>query len=249
VNLGLEGRAVVCTGATGAIGRATAQVLAEEGARLLLVDRDAGALDALAATLPEGRHATLACDLRDPRAATTIVARSLAELGALDVLAHLAAIMVPRDLDDVDLALWDAHQEVNVRGAFLLSRAAAQAMRSGRGGSIVLVSSAAWLTGGRPDRLHYAVTKGAITTLVRGLAGALGPDGIRVNGVAPGMVDTPMMEAGLVPGERRALERDAPLRRFAEPREIANVIAFVAGSAASYVSGATIAVTGGQVPH
>ncbi len=111
------------------------------------------------------------------------------------------------------------------------------------------MSSTAGLTGGRHDRLHYAATKGALTTLARGLATTLGPRGIRVNVVAPGAVDTPMMRAGLEPGEREAIEQATPLGRFATPEEVAAVVAFLASGAAGFVSGATVVVSGGLVLH
>jgi len=247
VDLGLDGRVVIVTGARGGIGRPTAAALAGEGARVLLVDRDAPDGPAAADALPGGGpHAFHGDDLRDPAAAGRVVAAATA-LGPLGGLAHLAAVMVPVALDDVDPALWDLHQEVNVRGAFLLARAAAGAMAAG--GRIVLVSSGAWLSGGLPDRLPYAVTKGAVTTMVRGLARALGPAGITVNGVAPGMVETPMMRDGLDPDVRAELERATPLGRFADPAEIAPVIAFLLSARASFVSGATVAVSGGLVLH
>jgi len=246
MDLGLHGRVVIVTGALGAIGRPTAALLAEEGARVLLVDRDAGAGAALLGELPGSGHASHADDLRDPGAAERIVAAAQ-RLGPLAGLAHLAAVMVPTRLEDVDAELWDLHQDVNVRGAFLLARAAARAMAPG--GRIALVSSGAWLSGGLPDRLPYAVSKGAVTTLVRALARGLGPAGITVNGVAPGMVDSPMMRDGLEPGVRAELERATPLGRFADPAEIAPVIAFLLSERASFVSGATVVVSGGLVLH
>ena len=245
----LTHRGIVCTGAAGGIGRATAALLAEQGARVLAVDRDEAAVAQVAAELPGEGHAALAVDLREPAAADAVVAAARERLGRVDGVAHLAAVLVPRAYDELDVEHWDLHQEVNVRASFLLARAAAAAMDADAGGAVVLASSGAWLSGGRPERLPYAVSKGAVTTLVRGLAKALGPRGVRVNGVAPGMVDTPMMTDSLDAGTRRALEAEVPLGRFAQPREIAAVIAFLLSPAASYVTGATVAVTGGHVLH
>ncbi|MBS1884476.1 MAG: SDR family oxidoreductase [Actinobacteria bacterium] len=247
MDLGLEGRALILTGAYGAIGRPTAELLAAEGARLLLVDRDEEALTALAAALPGEGHAIHACDLREPAAATATVATAVDRLGSLAGLVNLAAVLVPRSLEELDVELWDLHHEVNVRSSFLLARAAAGAMAPG--GAIALLSSGAWLTGARADRVHYGATKGAVTTMVRGLARVLGPRGIRVNGIAPGMLDTPMMNADLPAEARAALERETPLGRFGEPREIAPWIALVVSPAASFMTGSTIAVTGGHVLH
>jgi NAD(P)-dependent dehydrogenase (short-subunit alcohol dehydrogenase family) len=246
MDLGLEDRVVVVTGALGGIGRPTAALLAEEGARLLLVDRDGSGGEAFARDLAGDGHAFHPDDLRDPAAASRIIEAGRV-LGPVAGLAHLAAVMIPRGLDDLDADLWDLHQEVNVRGAFLLARAAARAMAPG--GRIALVSSGAWLSGGLPDRLAYAASKGAVTTMVRGLARVLGPDGIAVNGIAPGMVETAMMHDGLADDVRTELERATPLGRFAAPEEIAPVIAFLLSTRASFVSGATVVVSGGLILH
>lgn len=249
MDLQLENRVIVCTGALGGIGAPTARVLAAEGARLLLVDRDVDALTALADDLDGDDHAVFAGDLRDPDVPELLAEHCVATLGALDGLAHLAAVMVPCAFDDLDVETWDLHHEINVRGSFLLARAAAGRMTPDQGGRIVLASSGAWLSGGLPDRLHYATTKGAVTTMVRGLARTLGPRGVAVNGIAPGMVDSPMMHSGLAPDGQSELERQTPLGRFAQPREIADVIAFLLSSRASFVSGSTVAVSGGLVLH
>lgn len=249
MDLELNGRVVICTGAAGGIGRPTARLLAAEGAQLLLVDRDEGQLAAIRDELDGSGHATLAVDLRDPASADAIVAAATATFGQLDGLVHLAAVMLPVEFDDIDVELWDLHQEVNVRSTFFLARAAAGAMAARQGGRICLTTSGAWLTGGLPDRLPYAVTKGGVTTMVRALAKKLGPRGIAVNGIAPGMVETAMMDAGLDPGVRRALEEQTPLGRFAEPEEIAPLIAFLLSPASSFVSGSTLVASGGLVLH
>ncbi len=248
MDLELDGRVLVCTGATGGIGRPTARLLAAEGARLVLIDRDEFQLRELAADLEGPGHIVLAQDLRDPASAGAIAAAARS-CGRVDGLAHLAAVMLPVDFDDIGVEIWDLHQEVNVRGAFLLARALAAEMTAGDGGRIALVSSGAWLSGGLPDRLPYAVSKGAVTTMVRALARALGPRGVAVNGVAPGMVETAMMDAGLDSAVRRSLEEQTPLGRFAAPEEIAPLIAFLLSPASSFVSGSTLVASGGLVLH
>jgi NAD(P)-dependent dehydrogenase (short-subunit alcohol dehydrogenase family) len=248
MNAGLAGRRVVVTGAAGGIGCATTRLLADAGALVLAVDRDEAVHDLVRSLNGEG-HESAVADLADPQAAGAIADRALSALGGIDGLVHLAAVMQPRPYDEIDVEHWDLHQQVNVRGSFLLARAVAEVMRPADEGSILLASSGAWLSGGRPDRLPYAVSKGAVTTLVRGLAKALGPRGVRVNGIAPGLVDTPMMNAGLDADTRRELEQETPLGRFGRPEEIAAVAAFLISPLASFVSGATVAVTGGYVLH
>lgn len=247
MDLGLRDKVVLCTGAAGGIGRPTARLFAEEGARVVCVDRDPGAAESVAADLPGGDHVGLAADLRDRTSADGMVEEVVARTGRLDVLAHLAAVMRPAAVPDVDEELWNDHLSVNVTATFFLARAAADRMRAGaRGGRIVLVTSGAWLSGGLPTRLPYATSKGAVTTMVRGLAKTYGGEGITINAVAPGLIDTAMMRSGLDATTRRSLEDATPLRRFGRPTEIASVIVFLASAHAAFVTGASVNVSGGQ---
>lgn len=246
MDTGLKDKAVICTGAAGGIGSVTAAMFAREGARVLCVERT----EALAQRAVEGLtgrgHAALGCDLRDPSAAALIVRTAADSLGGVDVLAHLAAVLAPSPVASLTEDSWDLHMEVNARASFFLARAAATHMEeSGSAGRIVLATSGAWLSGGLPDRLAYASSKGAVTTMARGLAKAFGPHGITVNAIAPGLVDTAMMSLDLDPRTRQALEAATPLRRFARPEEIAACVVFLASAPASYVSGATLNVSGG----
>ena len=112
-------------------------------------------------------------------------------------------------------------------------------------GRLILMSSGAWLSGGMSTRLPYATSKGAVTTMSRGLAKAYGPHGITVNAIAPGLIDTAMMRSGLSDVDRRTMEDATPLKRFGTPEEVAAVVVFLASDAASFISGATINVSGG----
>jgi NAD(P)-dependent dehydrogenase (short-subunit alcohol dehydrogenase family) len=246
MDLGLSGKAVICTGAAGGIGRPTAALFAREGARVLCVERTEELAASVVSELSGSGHAGLACDLKEPSAWADVVTASLELLGGVDVLAHLAGVLVPRPISSLGPDDWDLHMDLNARGTFFLARNAAEHMRqAGNGGRIVVATSGAWLSGGLPDRLAYASSKGAVTTMVRGLAKEYGRDQVTVNCVAPGLVDTPMMSRGLNEDTRRSLEAATPLGRFARPDEIAACVVFVASAAASFISGATLNVSGG----
>lgn len=241
------GKVVLCTGAAGGIGRATVEEFVRSGAHVVSVDRDETRLAELTESLPEGSVTTLVADLSDSQSAAEVVRRSVEVRDRLDVFVHLSAVMVPAEVDDVTDELWDLHMSTNVGATFFLAREAANAMRERETpGRIVLLSSGAWLSGGMPSRIAYATTKGAVTTMARGLTKAYGRHGITVNAVAPGLIDTAMMREGLAEDVRRDMERATPLGRFGLAEEVANVIVFLASDQASFVSGATVNVSGGN---
>jgi len=249
---GLEGRGAIVTGAAGGIGGEVARALAAAGARVAAVDLDEAPLRALVAELDEpARHVALAADLRDLDAIERTVAAAVDGLGRLDVLAHVAGtIRRAADLDDVTPADWELQEQVNLRATFFLGRAAARAMRAhGEGGRIVNFASQGWWTGGFGASVVYAATKGGVVSLSRGLARSLAADGILVNCVAPGAVDTAMMRDGMSDEAREAFRAEIPLGRFATPAEVAGAVVFLASSHASYITGATLSVSGGQLMY
>lgn len=247
---GLDGKAVLVTGATGGIGRAVAAAFAAAGARVAAHDLRGEDVDALVAELGGDPHLGLAGDLRDPEQPAALVGAVRERLGRIDALIHVAAVIVRTEVESVTVEQIDLQQEVNVRAAFLLNRAAAEAMREqGDGGRIVNFSSQGWWTGGFGGSVVYSATKGAIVSMTRGLARTYGQDGILVNAIAPGAVDTPMMTDGLSPEAFDDFVAQIPLGRIAQPAELANVAVFLASDHASYVSGATINVSGAQLMY
>jgi NAD(P)-dependent dehydrogenase (short-subunit alcohol dehydrogenase family) len=247
VGAGLEGKGVIVTGAAGGIGRAVAEAFASTGARVMAVDLAQEAVDDVVAGLPGGGHVGLAADLRDTAGCAALVERARSALGNLYVLANLAAVLRRRDsVDEVTEDDWDFQHDVNLKAAFFLARAAADAMvEASQGGRIILFTSQGWWTGGFGGSVVYASTKGGVTSLCRGLARTYGRHRITVNAVSPGQVETPMLRTGLDPAVYESMRAATPLGYVAQPEEMAGPVVFLASDHASYITGATINASGG----
>lgn len=247
VGAGLEGRGVILTGATGGIGAAVARGFASAGAKVMAVDLDQAKLDDLVHSLDGSGHVGAVADLRDLSTHMPLVERARRELGGVYVLANLAAVLRRRgSVDEVTEDDWDFQHDINLKSAFFLSRAAANAMiAGGNGGRIILFSSQGWWTGGFGGSVAYASSKGGVTTMCRGLARTFGPHRITVNCVSPGQVHTPMLMTGLAPEIYESMKKQTPLGYVAEPEELAGPVVFLASDHASYITGATLNVSGG----
>lgn len=247
VGSGLEGRGVIVTGAAGGIGRAVTQAFAATGARVMAVDLRQEAVDEVVAGLEGTGHVGVAADLADLAGHDGLIRRAREELGGLYVLANLAAVLRRRgSLAEVTEEDFDLQLDVNLKAAFFLCRAAGAAMiEQGKGGRIITFSSQGWWTGGFGGSVVYAASKGAVTTMTRGLARTFGPHGITVNTVSPGQVNTPMLMTGLAPEVYEAMKKQTPLGYVAEPEELAGPVVFLASDHAKYITGATLNVSGG----
>jgi NAD(P)-dependent dehydrogenase (short-subunit alcohol dehydrogenase family) len=240
----LRGRTAVVTGASRGIGAATARALDEAGARVALVSRGGADLDEVAAGLVH-EPLIVAADLRLPDTPHLVAGQVLERFGSVDILVNNAATAARLDTVDTGAALIDELLAVNVRSPLLLIGALVPSMTDRGRGSIINLSSASALVG-TPRRAAYAASKGAMDAATRSLAIELGPSGIRVNSVAPGVVDTALWAKNkAIPGVVEAIEGQTPLRRWAAPEDIADVIVFLASDAARFVTGETIAVDGG----
>ena len=248
---GLEGKGVIVTGAAGGIGRAVSGAFAASGARVMAVDVDQARVDEVVASLRGTGHVGVATDLRDLAAHDRLIERAKAELGGVYVLAWLAVILRRRySLAEVSEEEWDLQLDTNLKAAFFLARAAGNAMiEAGRGGRIILFSSAGWWTGGYGGAVPYAVSKGGITTMSRGLARTFGANQITVNCVSPGQVHTPMLMTDLAPEIYENMKKQTPLGYVAEPEDMAGPVVFLASDHARYITGATLNVSGGLLMY
>ena len=244
-------RVAVVTGAAQGIGQATALRLASDGARVAVVDVDAERASPVVQRIEAagGQAAAFGCDVSAREQVDATVEAVISRFGRIDILVNNAGI--PRDnlvfkMSDDE---WDAVLDVNLKSVFLFTRAVQRHMVEARYGRIVSLSSRSAL--GNRGQANYAAAKAGIQGLTATLAIELGPFNITVNAVAPGYVATPMTDAtarrvGSTPEERQRIAAEStPLRRVAQPEEIASVIAFFASDDAAYVSGQTLYVNGG----
>lgn len=251
----LAGKVAVVTGAGSGIGRACAVALGAQGAAVVVNDLEEDGLGETLAQVEAARGTALAVtgDVRRRDDVEALVGLARTTFGGLDVLVANAAISVYVPLEQMTDDQLDAVLDTNLRGALLCTRAAIPAMRARGGGSIVLVSSVqAYVT--LPGCVPYAAAKAGLVAAARALAPEVGREGIRVNAVAPGTIDTPMLRRDLV-GMNRAevdqfLARVAnanALGRIGQPREVADVVVFLASDASSYLTGTTVVVDGGYL--
>lgn len=237
-------RVAIVSGAGSGIGLAVARALSDQGVHVGCLDLDGDAAAAAAASLTAATP--LAADVRDEAAVESAVEALMAATGRVDVAVACAGIEQHGTGHDLDLAVYQRIQDVNVLGSLHLARSAARRMvHGGRGGRIVLIGSINSKVS-LPGQVAYATSKGAVLMLGRALAVDFAPDAITVNVVGPGITDTPMSAVSLADPERsrRILER-VPLGRAADPSEIAAAVTFLASPAASYVTGAYLPVDGG----
>lgn len=239
-----QGKTAIVTGAASGIGRATAVRLAREGAQVACLDVDAAQL---AQTVEQIGAAAVAisCDISQESAVNAALEQVVAHYGKLDVLCNIAGILRADRSHELSLEHWNRVLSVNLTGTFLMCRAALPQLLAARG-AIVNMSSAAAL-GGHPWMVAYSASKGGILGLTRCLALEYVKQGLRVNAICPGGVKTPIHQSLKLPKDADfdLLKRAMPFNGFAEPEEIASVVAFLGSSDASHLNGIEIRVDGG----
>lgn len=229
------------TGAARGIGLATAQLFMAEGRRVVMLDRDREALTRVAAEMPAALP--IFCDVSQPDEIAQAMPRIEAEFGRLDILVNNAGVADFGPIAETDFARWRCVMATNLDGVFLMSQACTPLL-SRQGGAIVNIASISGLRASTL-RVAYGTSKAAVMHLTRQQAAELGELGIRVNCVCPGPVNTKLALAVHSPAIRAAYHDAIPLNRYGSEREIAEVIAFLAGDKASYVTGQIIASDGG----
>jgi NAD(P)-dependent dehydrogenase (short-subunit alcohol dehydrogenase family) len=240
----VEGKVALVTGASGGIGRATAVALAAEGAQLVL--GDVADLEAAAQAVFEAGDLpalTVKLDVTSRTDAEAAVARAIEQVGRLDILVNNAGVGRPAPLAEVTDELWDWIMDINLKGPFICARAAAPHL--GQGSAIVNVASLAGRASSPAMACAYSASKAGLLGLTRHLAKELGPRGIRVTAVNPGVVMTSLVANNFPPEHLARTIETIPLGRPSQPEDIADVIVFLASDDARYVTGASLDANGG----
>jgi NAD(P)-dependent dehydrogenase (short-subunit alcohol dehydrogenase family) len=241
---GLENKRVLITGGAGGIGTATAVRFLEEGARVVVLDRDEGALTRIQAELP-ALHATIRADVSDPDDLARAFEELDAQAGGLDILINNAGISIRHSFTDITPQEWRQVIDINLNGVFFVAQQAARRMLTGEGGVILNMGSTNGLMG-YPYYAGYNASKAGVIELTRSMALELAPT-VRVNAVCPGWILTPMQKAEYTPEMRRAFAAKLPLNRLGRPEDVAALLAFLASDDATFITGQCFVIDGGEI--
>ncbi len=248
----LKDKTALITGAASprGLGKATAKLFAEHGARVAILDLDASAAEAAAAELPGEGHIGLACNVTDKAACDAAAGAAIAAFGQIDVLVNNAGITQPLKLMQIEPANYDAVTDVNLRGTLYMSQAVIPHMRDRRTGAIVNISSvSAQRGGGIFGGPHYSAAKAGILGLTKAMARELAPDGIRANAVCPGFIATDITAGKLTPEMMEQILGGIPMGRAGEASDVAGCCLFLASDLSAYVTGSEVDVNGGSLIH
>ncbi|MGR3391888.1 SDR family NAD(P)-dependent oxidoreductase [Sagittula sp.] len=248
----LKDKTALITGAASprGLGKATAKLFAEHGARVTILDLDTSAAEAAAADLPGEGHIGLACNVTDKPACNAAAGAAIAAFGQIDVLVNNAGITQPLKLMQIEPANYDAVTDVNLRGTLYMSQAVIPHMRDRRTGAIVNISSvSAQRGGGILGGPHYSAAKAGILGLTKAMGRELAPDGIRANAVCPGFIATDITAGKLTPEMMEQILAGIPMGRAGEASDVAGCCLFLASDLSAYVTGSEVDVNGGSLIH
>lgn len=246
----LTGKVAIVTGAASGIGRATVQAFVNCGAAVTInFNRNESGAELLRKQITDsgGKVITVRADVTKAADVEALIKKTKDEFGAVDVLVNNAGSLIERlRILDMSEERWDQVIDLNLKSAYLCSKAVAPTMIEQKSGVIINLSSIAGRNGGALGSMHYAAAKGGLISFTKGLAKELAPHGIRVNAVAPGVIDTPYHEQFSTPEMMKNYVSAIPLGRVGTSEDVAKVIAFLASDAAAYLIGETIEVNGGM---
>ena len=246
----LKGKVAIITGAASprGIGKAMARTFAEHGAKVVIADLSREAAEAAAQELG-AEHLGLACDVTRKGDCERVAAETISRYSAIDILVNNAGITQPLKILDIKPENYDAVLDVSLRGTLYMSQAVIPQMIAQSSGSIVCISSvSAQRGGGIFGGPHYSAAKGGVLGLARAMARELGPHNVRVNSVAPGLIQTDMT-GGKIAEMKDEILKGIPLNRLGDPVDVANCCLFLASDLSSYVTGITLDVNGGMLIH
>lgn len=247
----LANKVCVVTGAASerGLGFATAKLFAKHGGRAIILDLNEGQAASAAHQLGDS-HRGFACDVTDRAACEAAAARIAAEFGRVDVLINNAGITQPKKIMDISPENYEAVTDVSLRGTLYMSQAVIPQMRQQRSGSIVCMSSvSAQRGGGIFGGPHYSAAKAGVLGLAKAMARELGPDGVRVNSITPGLIQTDITQGKLTDEMKADILKGIPLNRLGVADDIAKACLFLASELSDYITGATIDVNGGMLIH
>jgi len=246
-----SGRVALVTGGSSGIGYSTALALGKAGAKVSIsfLENEPGAEQACRQIADSGGHALkIKADLRQKQDADLLFEETMAKLGPVDILVNNAGSLIERlRLAELTQDRWDEVFALNVKSAFFLAQSVAPSMVERRAGVIINIASLAGRNGGALGSIHYASAKAAMIAMTKGLAKELAPHGVRVNAIAPGIIDTPFHERFSTPEAISNFIGMIPLGRIGKPGEVADVVCFLASDGASFICGETIEVNGGML--
>jgi len=248
----LEGKSAIVTGAASArgLGLASAKLMAEHGARVLITDLDGAQAEIAARTLAGRGHFGARCNVTEKAQCEAAVALAVTHFGRVDILVNIAGITSPQRLLEVTPEMYSLVMDVNMRGTLYMTQAVVPTMRKQQSGSIVNMSSvSAQRGGGVFGGSHYSAAKAAILGYTKAAARELGPDNIRVNAICPSFIDTDITAGLMTPERLDSLLQSVPMGRVGQAHEVAGCVVFLASELSSYVTGSELDINGGSHIH